>query len=315
MQATGHQADLSSLSAQVQRHFDSELGHICTQLDKWDEVYARKIGQDKGLLKALRTESFSKSAQDSSLVDNLLQPDSYPFPENAFWIDSTGKWTAGWSAKKNFKSILLPVSDRQYFQDFVDGRYMTIPNGDVTDTFTMAPVLSKLDGEYTISVVRRAAACQEYLKGIVFTYNDSTKHGIRSNTVLSPSLVGLSTKMTAVTNVILPAGYNFSIIDENGDILYDARPGRALLSNILLGDREDPSSLRWSAHFHSQRYFPSFTLKGQQVALLATPMQGLPYTLVTYYKLSGADDFQMHLIFLSALLLPGSYCCCSLRPP
>ncbi len=300
MQATSHKANLNSLSAQVQQHFDSELGHICTQLDKWDEVYATKIGQDKGLLQALRTESFSKKVQDSSLVDGLLQPDSYPFPENAFWIDSTGKWTAAWSAKKNYKSILLPVADRQYFQDFVDGRYMTIRNGDIIDSFTMEPVLSKLDGEYTISVVRKAAACQKYLKGLVFSYSDSTKHGMRSNAVLPPSLVGLSTKMAAVTNVILPTGYNFSIIVGNGDILYDARTGRDLLSNILQ-ETEDPSSLRWSAHFHSQRYFPSFTLKGQQVALLATPMQGLPYTLVTYYKLSGADDFQMHLIFLSAL--------------
>jgi hypothetical protein len=298
MQSVSHKANLDTLSGQVQQHFDSELDHICTQLDKWDNIYATKIGTNKDQLQALRSESYSKTDYDSSLVDHLLQPDEYPFPEYAFWIDSRGKWTAGWSAKKNLKSILLLVADRQYFKDFLNGTYMTLRNGPVTDSFIMQPLLSKLDGEYTITVVKRAVASQRYLKDSIISFMDSTRR--KMQTVLPPQLVGLSTKMASVTNVILPTGYNFSIIDENGDILYDARPGRALLSNILQ-ETGDPSALRWSAHFHSQRYFSNFTLKGQQVALLATPMPGLPYTLLTYYKLSGADDFQMHLILLSSL--------------
>src|SRR5262249_21323159 len=83
------------------------------------------------------------------------------------------------------------------------------------------------------------------------------------------------------------------------NILYDGKPGRALLSNIFQ-EMDDPSVLRGPAHTRSLRYFPNIILKGQQVAMLATPMRGFPYTLLTYYKLAGADDSQVHMIFLSA---------------
>jgi hypothetical protein len=284
MQSVNNRINLNSLSWQIETGFRSELDSICTQLDQWDEIYADSIAPNPHLLKIMRSDSLVESISDSNHVDDLMRPNTYPFPDNAFWIDSAGAWTAGWSTKKIYgKTLLLQVADRQYFQDLRQGKYLQIANGHGIDYFTMQPTLSKLDGEYTITIVKPFKPSRELPPG----------------PVPRPLMVGLGTKMSSVMSTLLPAGYNFSIIDEDGNILYDGKPGRALLSNILQ-ETDDPSGLRGAARFRSRRYFPGFTLKGQQVALLARPLRGFPYTLLTYYKQANSDDSQTHLILLSA---------------
>ncbi len=300
LQSVNNRGNLNSLSKQIETGFRSELDSISRQLDHWDSTYAGKIARHPDLLKIMRSDAPADSRTDSAYVDDLMRPGHYPFADNAFWIDSTGAWTAGWSAHKFFgKTLLLQVADRAYFQDLRHGKYMQIANKHGIDFFAMQPTLSKLDGEYTITVVKPATASRVLPNDSIFKFSNHDGTSSPGEKVLRPLMIGVGTKMSSVTNTLLPAGYNFSIIDDDGNILYDGKPGRALLSNMHQ-ETDDPSGLRGAARFRSLRYFPTLTLKGQQVALLARPLRGFPYTLLTYYKLAGSEDSQMHLILLSA---------------
>lgn len=274
IQTVDNQKNLEALSGQVQSSFLNELNLITGQLKAWDTTYAGLLNRgDTILLSGMKGNRLGKD--DSIALDKLYQPVYYPWSDYTFWIDAEGKWQATWSEKKyNNRPILLKVGDRKYFRDFVNRKYLLLPGDSTPCPFTIQPTLSRLDGEYTISVVIPSKA--------------------------SPSiLVGLSSQMVSVTNTIMPCGYNFSIIDDNGLVLYDSRQGHALLSNILK-ESDDPGSILECTRYRSSRYFSSFLIKGQKVALVAAPMKTLPYTILTYYSLADVDSSQVHLIGLAA---------------
>ena len=279
---------LKDLSEQVEKSFTAEIDNVCRQLRQWDtsgaiwtshpDAFYRLLKKDTSIEQNRRTDTSSPA--DRHLIDSLfnLAPHTYPYADYVYWIDSSGKWVATWNTKKRFnKSDLLVVKDRAYFNDFIGFNILTFPHTDPPDSFTIQPTLSRLDGEYTINIV-------------------APSHPIPGR----PSrMIGLSTEMYSVCAPLLPFGYNFSIIDGQGNILYDSKPGRALLSNIAR-ETETPSDLLAPLRYHSKRYFGSFILQGRPKSLLVTPMKGFPYSLLVYYDLAGSDDFQAHLIGLSA---------------
>jgi len=283
-QSADNKIMLGQLSRQIDRQFTEEIDTICLQLKKWDAAY-QSIRDSTNLLTSLQSNDILNPT-DSTTLDRLFHPELYPYSDYVFWVDSTGKWTATWSEKKKSnKPPLLDARNREYFKDFINGKYLSLHD---SMSFTIQPLLSRQDGEYRINVVTKSAAPP---RGSPLPPHH-------------PLLIGLSAKMRSVMNTVLPAGYNFSIIDDNGNILYDSRPGRALLSNILK-ESEDPSSLQSSLRFRTRRYFSHYQLKGRNVALEASPIARLPYTLLTYADLSDADHFQIHVVGLTAFLTLG----------
>jgi hypothetical protein len=296
VQDTENKANLQLLSRQVEDQFTEELRSIIRQLKSWDTTYAGQLRRNDPLLPGLKGWGRPDDGitKDSAAPDSAFRPLIYPYADYGFWIDSSGKWLATFSEKKyNSRPILLQVSDRKYFKDFINKKFLELPGPDHSVPFTIQPTLSRLDGEYTITVIIQSYAFRNTgpSSDSSAPVTDKRPHPLQ--------LAGLSAKMLSVTNTILPHGYSFSIIDDNGQVLYDAKQGRALLSNIIK-ESDEPGRILECAHFRNQRYFPLFRLKGQKCALSAAPMKTLPYTILTYRSLSDADGSQLHLIGLSA---------------
>ena len=152
------------------------------------------------------------------------------------------------------------------------------------DSITIQPTLSKLEGEYIVTVVIKSEA--------------------RPGSILkkTPWLVGLSSEMHSVANTVLPPGYGFSIINEDGGIMFDSKPGRPLLSN-LLKETNDPTGIQQTAFYRSKRFFDQIMLRSKNMTLLSQPVEGTPYQLLVYYNLFRSDGFEEHLVGLSALLV------------
>jgi len=275
-QAVSNENNLRSLSDSISANFVREIHLIHRQLRKWDEDF-QVVNNDSFLLKAIQGDS---AAARSQTLDNQFFPKIYPYVDYGFWIGRDGKWVGTYSGKKRPPPPLLNVGDRGYFRDLMEGRYISLGHGDSSFNFTILPTFSRLDGEYTITVMIK------------------TDPAIDTGRI-HPVAVGLSAQMPSVTRTILPTGYNFSIIDETGAVLYDSRPGRALVSNVL-SESEDPSTIEEAIHFRDHRYFGRFGLRGRQTALDITPIKGMPYMLLTYSDLANADDLQVHIIGLSA---------------
>ena len=251
---------LTQLAAGIEKSFTTEIDKACLQLRRWDKIDSSFVA-------------------DSAKADSVFQlpPYHYPYADYVFWINDTGKWISSWSNKRTYKPEKLDVHDRAYFKDFVQGNFLTLRGFGSPDSFTIQPTLSRLDGEYTVNIITKS-------------------HPLRGRTA---AVIGLSAEMYSVCNPLLPYGYNFSIIDDQGNILYDSKTGRALLSNIAR-ETASPSDLLAPLRYHSKRYFNSYVLQGRTRALLVTPMKGFPYALLVYYDLAGSDDFQEHLIWLPA---------------
>jgi hypothetical protein len=286
--AAQNNKNLDALSGRIVDNLTDELDSMDRQLQSFDRTLISLCNlKDTPYLKAMVSEKLDTS---TAYLDRIFKPRTYPYLQDVFWIDINGKWTARWAFKKILKkSPLIVVKDRQYFKDFQTNEPLSVSG--VPDPITIQPTLSKLEGEYVVTVVKKSEVTPCFL---------NTNGSYRIN----PYLIGMSSEMYSVSHVIMPPGYGFSIIDAQGTILYDSKPGRPLLSNLFM-ETENPERIRQTAVYRTRRNFGYILLRGKPVALLSTPLAGMPYQLIVYYNLSRSDGFKEHLVGISALLIGG----------
>jgi hypothetical protein len=296
-QAGENKDHLRTLSKQISSALVEEITNITVQLQSFDDKLDSLIKKRSPLLSSMCSKGKDVNFERNSIpLENIFKPEIYPYPDNLYWIDSKGDWVARWGFKKVFDNApLIHVADRDYYTQFQKKENLMLRDGPLDSTaFTIQPTLSKLDGEYTISVLI-PSNIKSKLRFIEKNRIDSAPN---------PWLLGMSSQMNSVHRVILPGGYSFSIVNNKGEILYDSKPGRALLANITK-ETDMPMDILQSIRYRNERYFGDFTLKGKQIALLTTPMQGFPYELLVYHNLSNNDTFQEHLIGLSGMVTGG----------
>jgi hypothetical protein len=284
-QSLQNRTNLRLLSNQIEGNLTSELVDMSNQLSVFDSTLNSICSSNTdSLLRAMVTDTIQQSRK---YLDQAFKPRIYPYLENVFWIDSSGKWTARWAFKEVFKkSPLIVVKDRQYFRDFKLNEPFSVPG--VKDSITIQPTLSKLEGEYVVTVVKKSQV------GLCFPRNIQSR--------IRPYLIGMSSEMHSVSNVIMPPGYGFSIVDNQGAILYDSKRGRPLLSNIFT-QTENPDALRQTTLYRTWRNFDKIPLRGKSMALISRPLTGMPYQLIVYYNLTRSEELEEHLVGLSALLI------------
>ncbi len=297
VQAVQNKKNLENISCQIKKNFQSELKAIDRQLLTFDCILENLLE----IKDTMHLKSLSEAPGDSSTIaylDNLFKPRIYPYPNNVFWTDSDGKLVARWGFRKALtKSPLINVSDRSYYKDFKNGEPLVIPG--IIEPLTVQPTLSKLEGEYVVTVAKKSQI-PPYVLHLIITDPKGKKKDTCIN--IKPFLIGVSSKMHSIYRVVMPPGYGFSVINETGEILYDSKAGRPLLSNIFK-ELENREGIHQSAHYRTSRYFESMGLRGKNMALLSTPIDGMPYQMLVYYNRFRSDGFEVHLITLSAGLM------------
>ena len=285
-----NQLALRDLSSKIRVNLEQEIDSVCTQLQLLDAKFKEEVIPHADLMQLLRSQNdrLPTYKTDSMRLDSILKPGVYPYLDNLFWIDNNGRWVARWAFKKKYSKVpLIKVNDRKYFVDFKLKQNLVLENHE----FTIQPTLSRLDGEYTITIVTRS--------------DSSTANAFRERMgteIAAPWLVGLGAPMHFVCHPVLPSDFNFSIINDKGEVLYDSKPGRALLSNIG-EEMSDPSDILQCARYRTTRFFDKITFRGRLMTLFASPMPGFPYTLLVYYRIPESEGFEEHLIGLSAFLI------------
>jgi hypothetical protein len=297
--------ELQLLSDKVNKSFVAEIESMCKQLKNFDDsLYLHIIGKDNGCITSMMTKkSMTKKSMTkkrfkdscSSNIDSIFTPSAYPYYKSLSWFDPSGNVIARWGAKNSFKQTpFVNVSDRKYFSDFVNGQYLTLPDSPRCN-FTIQPALSKLDGEYAVTVAIKSSIDNIAIR-------DKVSGVFKSQKINLPFLIGMGSDMNFVSHAITSPGFEFSIINEDGDVLYDSKNERALLSNIFKV-ASNPTDLYQCARYRSEGYFNSVMLRGREVSLLSRPINGTPYTLLTYYSVYPTEDMHEHLIGLSATVI------------
>jgi hypothetical protein len=297
-QAVQNEKNINTISCKIISNFQTELNNINRQLCSFDDTLSELIkAKDTIYLNYLSAPPDSNA--NTGHLDTIFKPRIYSYPNIVFWISDSGQWVARWGFKDALtKSSMINVSDRTYFKDFKNNEALSIIG--VDSPITIQPTLSKLEGEYVVTVAKRSAIQDSIVVGKQSANQDSI---IKKK----PFLIGMATEMHAVYNVIMPPGYNFSIINESGDILFDSKPGRPLLSNIYK-EMENPERLQQSALYRNKRYFENLRLRSKDMALLSQPVDGTPYQLLVYYNKARSDEFEEHIITMSSILIGAVIC-------
>jgi hypothetical protein len=332
-QTNSNQSTLTKLGDNIQHDFYTEINDICHQLGQYDTLYTtlhltdskgiqnissrlsmKNAGslrdflisgnhlEDKNsLLQPLESLDNSNRTFHSDTLNAFFHPTIYPQMDIVFWVSDEGKWVARWAFKKQYqKTHRLNVSDRPYFKDIKNNNLLSLPLPyDTNYAFSIQPTLSRLNGNYNINV-----AIKSHYTSIMDSFNRGA--GPVSPTgpanAGNPVMLGMGTEMNSIYSTIMPPGYSFSIINDKGEILYDSKPGRCLLSNLFV-EAGDNTDIQQCAHYRYTRFFKQFTLKGRQVALLSKPLPNLPYTLIVYYNLSINNEFEFHSLSLACFCM------------
>jgi len=258
---------LSRFTKQINSAFDNEIRLACRQLAKSDSIYNTN---------AVIRKQLSDSAYDSSHLE-AMHPTVYKQLKDIFWIDSHGNWVGRYGFMHYDALPLIPSGDRQYFKDMKAGNVLRLKNSDTP--FCLQPTLGKLDGTFAVNIV-------------IPTDTSARQKAI---------MVGMFTEMYSVCNTVQPPGYGFSILDGNGTALFDSRERSRL--TVIYPDLSASEAIQNSVRYRQTRFIPSIQLHGTNVAMLSTPAEGLPYTILTYYQLDRGQQFQLHVLGLFCLFI------------
>ena len=285
--------DLSRLSRHIDSAYQVEIGRVYRQMEIYDRKYdSISNNPDNDTFKILlgfsQTSDEIKDHNDNDTLfmslDSIFRPSIYKAMDNVFWVDTMGNWLARWGRKKTYRwSHPIQITDRQYFKDVMNNDTLSSASGG--GGYTIQPTLSKITGEYNINVATKSRYYQSPANGRIH-----------------PAMLGITADLHSLQNTILPTGYTFSIVDAKGDIVFDARPGRALLSNIFV-EAGDNTDIQQCVRYRYERYFPHFLLRGRDVALLSTPMARTKYTLTVYYNLWAMQEVHFHSLVLSCFCM------------
>ncbi|MGB5944234.1 MAG: hypothetical protein WBG71_15220 [Leeuwenhoekiella sp.] len=192
---------------------------------------------------------FLPQTNDTSLIDNF---------KFITQVNDMGKiaYHINFIKKPDPENTPTDISRREYFQDFVKIK-KNIWQDTLGFRYLMRPVVSIEDGT----------------EEAVYIINDS----INGKAVFK---VG-SSQMASVHNSVLPFGYQFAIVDGDGEVWFHSTPGKSTLENLLKISRNTGSiqaALIGRVKANGQFYY-----HGKKQRYYLQPITGTNLTAITFY--------------------------------
>jgi len=260
---------LESLSEEISSNFIAEIQQAHCQLKKYDENLQQSDTQ-KG-------ETWSKNniLQDTSVFYHSI----YPYFNEVFWLSPQGDQLYQMTAKEKINP-LINLKKRRYFSDVRDGKFWQVPG--TTDRFVFQSIISwsSMGNEVAISM-----------------------ESVNKNK-LNAAVAVITSKLLSVIDVVLPMGYGFAFLDEDGSVLLHSEKEKVLQENFLK-ESEENHYLAAAISSHSVQKL-NVAYHNKDVRMYTYPIRDLPLTLVVFYdmelvktKISEIWFFALILILLS----------------
>lgn len=268
--------ELNEISNRIESEFYSEIRTSYHQLQQLDSQFmSRPIDAY-----ANDSSSFSKYLIDY-MKDHRNDSGTYFNFNVVQWTDSTGMQRVKGDFKKTH-AIFIDVSDRKFFTVYRDKRPYPVP-GMPGKGFGMEPVVSRTNGEFIIVISRKSA--------------------------LSGFIAATANRMYSVTDVILPPGYGFSIIDGSGNVLVHSDSKRNLQENFFQ-KLVSPRDLKEVVASRQEKFFPNIFFYGKNHSLNIRPMDRMPFYLVSFYDKGYIFPVNMRILMFSLIACLFSYFLC-----
>jgi len=238
---------LAALSEQIAKSFTKEIQRSYEQLTILDNY--------KNEHRPKKSKDFNYSDTFINFVkNNSNDPERYFYFDRISWVDSLGEQKI--KVDPYSKPIFANIEKRKYFDVFKKGAPYSLP-GDRDTKIGLEPIYSITNAEFNIVISRKDTAAGGYI-------------------------VALALQPTSVINSILPSGYGFCIIDEEGNVQMHSDKNRNLNENFF--HKIEPAWDVTSAVMTRQvKAVNDVVAYGKTHQMLVLPIDNLPFYLITFY--------------------------------
>jgi hypothetical protein len=221
----------------------------------------------------------------------------YPYFNTAVWIDGEGRQRLKWTIEK-YPPRFVDVSDRSYFKNLKEGHYRYL--NDLSDhKFWLDPIISKTTGRNEVEISEWRPAEPG---------GTGNAPGDAQNSAPSKQSCWISafdTRPLSLMQPVLPAGFGFSVIDEEGRVLFHSDENH--LGENFFEESDNDSSLR-SAVVDRREMILDVSYMGRGHSLFTTPMENFAgWTLITFRDKQVLRTAFLELLTLLSILFLG-YC-------
>ncbi len=270
--------NLVNIAEQIRNQFCSELQ---TAYEKMEE-----------LNKAIRVDAPTRNQKDSLHADASVQirkylrghntdPSKYYHFDRISWIDDKGEQRV--KAELHSKPVYTNVQTRKYFKVFQQGIPFYLP-GDHSKRFGWEPLNSWTNGDFNITISMRDS---------VYT-------------------TALATKMHSLLGVILPVGYGYCIIDEQGNVQVHSDQNKNLRENFFR-KVAPPEKLKGSVASRQFRVVNDVIAYGKLQMMAVQPLQpNMPFHIITFYDKGHIVPVNMRILIFSLLLCALFFVTCAI---
>jgi len=249
------EANLKTISTELSNNFINETTSAWEELGGIDKFISNK-----------NDTNVNVSAGIQEYFDNHpRKKDSYYYFDRVSWVDPFGQQKKK-GDREDSSNVLVNVTDRKYFTMLANGGGYPVP-GHPGEKFGMEAVKSLSNGSYTIVISR--------LGQLTNTNNNAKKDS-------GQYTVTMATQMPSITNAVLPPGFGFCIIDENGEAIVHSEMERSLQENFI--EKTSAPTFFWEAIASRQNNSAyEILFYGKRNAVHIAPLSNLPFYLVTFY--------------------------------
>jgi hypothetical protein len=251
--------NLTKLADSTASNFTAELDAALGEIESSKTLMKEERNQRDVVipLQNLRDSGFAN--QQNRKVSTTYKPGSvYPYFKHIAWVDASGQQQFRWTTN-SYIPKKVDVSDRDYFKAVKSGN-LWLKNG---KPYYLTGVSSWVSNE-KLAVI-----------SVPFFAGDTA-----SKKAKGLMMVSLSAPFRSMFNAIVPEGYGFCIVKDNGDVLFHIDKNRSLNEN-LVEECSDNGSLQSllrtrSPGFSSSRY------SGSSQRFYIQPIAGMPFSVVSY---------------------------------
>jgi hypothetical protein len=257
-----------------------------------NDDFARNVGRGMEVLARLETTTAQYLPPFKAPLPSLAQIAAdpvigiYPYIDTLIWVDKDGTQQLKFSREA---SAPVRVAQRRYFKDALADRTWT-----VEEVREAPPARWKPKHDYVLEWVR--------------SMSTGTVLAVLAKKTTKPEfpVIALGTELIDVSHAIAPPGVEMAIIDENGAVVYHTDAQRIGYENFF-AEADQNRELR-SAVVARRAGYVSATYWGEDQSLYVRPLNGSPWTLVTFRakRVTRVLNIEGVLLTLMLLLLSGT---------
>ena len=238
---------------QEKKIYDSKLIAVSENIL---ESYEAEVGHILKLLNEQETSSNNDFESESSIEITDSAIVHYPFFEIMFWLNESGKQVKKVTTEE-YITPAISVSSRMYFKSYMLNENFADTSFDPDLPFYLESIVSHNTGEKL---------------AVVSIKKDSANE-----------VIGVTTRLHSLINTAFPAGFGFSLIDDNGKVLFHSDPDKNLAENFL--DEFSESSELQGLLRSGNKGFISGEYHNKRVRILKSEPgdSNAPYHLITFF--------------------------------